>query len=86
MRVPVQLDPAGQRVSGVAFPLNYDESCLTLDATDADGDSNPDAIQFGALAAFNKSVSLRPGDPNTELIFVIADYSQPIATLEAGTP
>ena len=84
VRVPVQLDPAGLRVSGVAFPLNYDENCLTLDLTDADGDSSPDAIQL-APGAFNKSVSLRHDDPNTELIFVIADYSQPIAMLEAGT-
>ena len=85
VRVPVQFRAAGQRVSGVAFPIDYDENCLIFDLTDADGDSIPDAIQFGALGAFNKSVSLRPGDPNTELIFVIADFSQPIATLETET-
>lgn len=85
VRVPIQLDPAGQRVSGIAFPLNYDESCLAFDASDGNDDGHPDSIQFGAPGAFTKSVSVRPNDPDTELIFVIADYSQPISTFAAGT-
>ena len=34
VRVPVVLDPAGERVSGLAFPINFDQSCLALDYTD----------------------------------------------------
>ena len=84
VRVPVVLDPAGERVSGLTFPINFDQSCLALDYADDNGDGVPNGIEFATQPGFRGSVSVRPNDPNTELIFVLADYSPPIATLTAG--
>lgn len=42
-------DPgAGRRTggAGIAFPVNFDQSCLAFDFADDDGDGVPDGVQF----------------------------------------
>lgn len=79
--VPINYVRNGNNITSMAFSVDFDESCLAFDPTDANGDLMPDAVQFKLAAQFKPSVSYNPNDTQGELDIVIADYAPPLATL-----
>ncbi len=83
VEVPVGFDGA-VLTSGVAFSLDYDQTCLDFDPTDGDADGIPDAITVNVPADFEVSVFFDLGDSDGEIDVVISDYLSPIAALSDG--
>jgi Beta-propeller repeat len=79
--VPVNFTPGGANIAFTAFSIDYDETCLTFDPTDANGDGIPDAITFTLPAGFGKTVMFNPADTSGEIDISIFDPSPPFALL-----
>lgn len=79
--VPIDFRPGGDAVAGLTFSIDFDESCLGLDASDQDGNGLLDRVRFTLPAAFQVSVAYAAADTDGELDVVIADYAPPIASL-----
>ncbi len=82
--VPVELAAAGWPLAGVAFSVDYDESCLGFDPADADTDGLPDAIAVHVPADFQTTITFDPADTDGEIDVSIADIGPSIATLPDG--
>jgi hypothetical protein len=81
--VPVLLTSNGQAVAAVGFALDYQESCLLFDATDSDGDGQPDAIS-GLPVDFAVTIAHHPTQSSAELEVAIYNATPPIRTLRDG--
>lgn len=82
--VPINFDPAGRQVASVGFSLDFDQSCLAFDPTDADGDGRPDAVQVRAPAGYFLWVFYNSADTAGELDIALADLMPPMIPLSAG--
>ena len=80
--VPIRFQSGEQEVAGIGLSLDFDQSCLAFDETDADENGLPDAVSFDVSPQFFPSVSYDAGDADGELDFIIADYSPPLAALD----
>lgn len=82
-RVTVSIDfrPNGAAVAGLTFSIDFNESCLGLDANDQDGNGLLDRVRLTLPAAFQGSVAYAATDTDGELDVVIADYAPPVASL-----
>jgi hypothetical protein len=65
--LPVSLDTKDSRVSSLIFSLDYDETWLSFDDTDADKDGIPDAVHLNLPDGFVAGVSFDPTDKGGEL-------------------
>ncbi len=81
--VPVVLTTGGSELAGVSFSIDFDESCLTFDPTDADGNGIPDAVTFQVPAGYATSVFVDLGDADGEIDVAISDAT-PQAFLADG--
>jgi len=79
--VPIEFSRDGLTIAGTAFSIDFDESCLAFDPTDADNDRVPDAITFNVPLQFNPGVTFDASDSDGELDFVIVDFVPPFASL-----
>ena len=82
--VPVNFTANGNSISSLIFSVNYDESCLSFDPTDGDGNGIPDAVIFTLPVGFDGSVTFNQADTDGELDFFIADLSPPLSVLFDG--
>lgn len=82
--VPVHFSPEGNAISSLVFSLNFDQTWLTFDPTDSDGDGVPDAVDFNLPPAFTGSVVYDPNDLDGELDFFFGDIFPPLASLPEG--
>jgi hypothetical protein len=82
--IPVSFTDNGSNITSTAFWIDYDETCLAFDGTDSDSDGIPDAISFNLSSSFSGSVSFDSAHTDSELRFVIYDYSMPLAVLPDG--
>ncbi len=83
--VPVTFDSAGRQVASVGFSVDFDQSCLAFDPTDANDDGRPDAVRSYAPAAYFVWVFYNPADAAGELDIALADLMPPMIPLSAGT-
>ena len=81
--VPVNFTSDGAAIASVGFGLDYQESCLTLDATDGNSDGIPDAIT-GLPSGFVASISHDANDTGSELDISLFDSTAPMSTLSDG--
>ncbi|MCP4687082.1 MAG: hypothetical protein GY859_03470, partial [Desulfobacterales bacterium] len=81
--VPVELTTNANEIAGVAFSIDFDETCLDFDPTDENADDIPDAIQFQAPVHFDLDVYVDLADSDGEIDVIIADFSE-TAPLAAG--
>jgi len=82
--VPVNFTAHGHSISSVVFSVDYDETWLSFDPTDSDGDGIPDAVTFNVPGAFSASVTFDSTDTDGELDFSIGDFFPPLAALPDG--
>jgi hypothetical protein len=83
--LPVSLDNGGARVSSVAFSIDYDETRLTFDPTDADNDGVPDALRLIASNDFDLVATFDASDTDSEIDVFIGDIAPELAALPDGT-
>lgn len=81
VHVPVDFTSGGHAIAGTIFSIDFDESCLSLNAADSDGDGVPDGVRFQIPASFLTSVSFDADDTDGELDIMIADFSLPLGSL-----
>jgi len=82
--LPVNFTAHDNSISSVVFSVDYDQTWLTFDPTDSNGDDIPDAVTFNLAGAFDASVTFDGGDTDGELDFFIADLFPPLASLSDG--
>jgi len=83
--VPIRLSTGGQLVNSVVFSLNYNETWLSFDPTDGDGDGIPDAMSLDLPDGFIASVSFDPLDTDGEIdLIIFGDPFMPNASLVDG--
>ncbi|MCB9151838.1 MAG: hypothetical protein H6641_24035 [Caldilineaceae bacterium] len=83
INVPIVFAHDGADISSLAFSIDYDESCLSLDATDANNDGIPDAVS-GFPGGYAPTVLLDPADTNGELDIRISDQDSSQTALNDG--
>jgi hypothetical protein len=81
---PVNFTANGNSISATVFSVDYDNSLLSFDPTDRNGDGIPDAVTLNVPNGFNGSASFDQSDADGELDFVIADFSSPLGSLPDG--
>jgi uncharacterized repeat protein (TIGR01451 family) len=82
--VPVNFTANGHSITSLAFSVDYDETWLSLDPTDRDGNGVPDAVVFSLPADFTASVTFDEGDADGEVDIFIGDISPPLTSLSDG--
>lgn len=82
--LPVSLDSSGANISSVAFSIDYDETRLALDPTDADGDDVPDALRLTTPDGFELVATFDASDTDGEIDIFIGDLAPALATLPDG--
>ncbi len=83
VEIPIDFTAYGHDIAAATFSIDYDETCLAFDPTDADADGLPDAIAFSVPAAFDVTVFTDLGDTDGEIDVAVFDLP-PIATLPDG--
>jgi len=84
LAVPIELTVTGEELASVALSVDFDETCLEFDPTDADGDGVPDAVSISAPAAFDATVFVDLVDSDGEIDLLISDFP-PEEVLPSGT-
>jgi hypothetical protein len=79
--VPISFRSNGNASAAAMFGINYDQTRLSFDPTDSNGDGIPDAIKFNLPSGFVGNFKL---NDNGQLQFIIADIAAPLATLRDG--
>jgi hypothetical protein len=82
--VPITLQGNGAEVSSLLFSLDFDETWLTFDPADHDGDGIPDAITFTLPDGFVRSATFDSSDGDAELDIMIASFASPALALPDG--
>ena len=72
------------QIAAAVFSIDFDQTKLGFDSSDANGDGIPDAIISSLPAAFEITVLFDPGDTSGELDFVIVDLDGAEAILPKG--
>lgn len=84
VEVDVELTSNSASVAATTFSVDYDETCLSFDDTDADADNIPDNLAFSVPADFSVTAFHDLGDADGEIDVSITDLAPPIATLPDG--
>lgn len=82
VNVPIFLETNGHIVAAASFAMSFDESQLTFDATDADGDGVPDAVTFHTPPGMVKMVNYNRSAGRLE--FALYAVTVPMPTLADG--
>ena len=82
--VPVNFRANGHEISSLVFSVDYDESWLSFDATDHEGDGLPDTVAFNLPGGVSASVMFDESDSDGELDIFIADIFPPLTALSDG--
>lgn len=82
--VDVTYNSSGNSVVVALFSIDFDESCLIFDPTDANSDGIPDAIAFNLPADFGRTVQVDLADLDGELDISIQDVTSPLMALPNG--
>ncbi len=84
--VPIEFQAGDQDVASLAFSIDYDQTCLAFDPTDADNDSLPDAITFFVPQGFSITASFDGNDTDGEIDVVIVSNATPPPSLADTNP
>jgi len=81
--VPISLTAAGNSVAAAAFAIDFDSAALSFDATDANSDGLPDAVQFNVPSGLMTSATYNVAESRVEII--ITGLMPPFPLLGDGT-
>ena len=83
--VDIDFMSGGLSIAATAFSVDYDQTCLDFDDTDADPvDGIPDAIELHVPADFSLAVFHDLGDDDGEIDVSMVDFNSPISALPDG--
>jgi uncharacterized repeat protein (TIGR01451 family) len=82
--VPVTFAANGHSITSLAFSVDYDETWLSLNPADRDGNGVPDAVVFSLPGDFTYSVTFDEGDADGEVDVFIGDITPPLTSLSDG--
>ncbi|MCJ7662370.1 MAG: hypothetical protein MUO67_24760, partial [Anaerolineales bacterium] len=82
--LPVSFDPKGKHVSSAVLSIDFDQSWLTFDEADNNGDGIPDAIRFNLPEGFVALASYDAQDEDGEIDVVVYYPGLVQASLPAG--
>jgi len=82
--LPIHLDTWGQEVSSLVFSVDFDQSWLSFNPSDKDGDGLPDAINFNLPDGFLATAQYDPADTDGELDIVVFQLGIPQAIIPTG--
>ena len=82
--LPVSFDPKGKHVSSAVLSIDFDQSWLTFDEADNNGDGIPDAIRFNLPEGFVALASYDAQDEDGEIDIVVYYPGLVQASLPAG--
>lgn len=82
--VPVSFASDGDAVSSMVFSIDYDETLLSFDSADADGDALPDQVTINIPSTHVGSIVADVTDHDGELDVTIFDASVPLARYGDG--
>lgn len=83
VNVPIALTAAGNSVAAAAFSVDFDNTALSFDATDANSDGMPDAVAFNVPAGLMTSATYNAAESRVEI--VITGLVPPFPLLSDGT-
>ncbi len=81
---PVAFSADGHDISSLVFSLDFDQTWLTFDPTDDDGDGIPNAVTLNLPLGFDGAVTYDADNANGELDFFIADTFPPLLAMPSG--
>lgn len=81
--VPILLTSAGNHVSAAAFAVDFDASALSFDATDADGNGLPDAVNLNIPSGLFTMVNYNATESRIEIL--VTGMTLPFPQLADGT-
>jgi hypothetical protein len=82
--LPVSLNKGGNAVGSLVFSLDIDQTWLTFNPADANGDGMPDAASFNLPAGFVAGVTYNAADTDGELDVVVYSLSNPLVEIPDG--
>jgi len=82
--LPIAFDPQGQEVASLVFSVDFDQSWISFNPSDVNGDGLPDAIDFNLPDGFLATAQYDPADTDGELDVVVYHLGMPQASLPAG--
>ena len=89
--VPINFSADGNSINSLALSVDIDESALTFDGSDGNGDGAPDAVTMSLPAGYIASVSYDASDTDGEIdiaIFTLSSVPLPdgqIGSITLGT-
>jgi hypothetical protein len=75
--IPVTYTANGNAIIRTEFWIDYDESCLSFDPTDSDGNSVPDDVSFNLPITFNGTVNFDESSTGSELHVIVSKATTP---------
>jgi hypothetical protein len=84
--VPISFTSSDDAIGAMDFSLDFDESLLSFDPTDSNGDGIPDAIELDLPTGVNAAVSYNAANTDGELRFIFTPplAPPPFPTFENG--
>ena len=83
--VPVMFSSNSSHIDTTTFSVDFQEECLSFDATDSNGDGIPDAITFNLNSNFVTTATYNPSDSDGEIDISIYDQVVPRTPIPDGT-
>lgn len=83
VNVPISLAAGGNSVAAAAFAVEFDNTALSFDTSDADGNGVPDAVQFNVPNGLMTSANYNAAESRVEII--ITGLVPPFPLLSDGT-
>ncbi len=81
---PINFTANGHHITSLAFSVDYDESRLSFDPADRDGNGVPDDLLLVMPGEFSAKVTFDADDTNGELDVFIGDITPPLSSLSDG--
>jgi len=83
--LPISLDTQGKQVNSTVFSVDFDQTWLSFDNSDANGDGVPDSLTWNLPVGYKGYVFFDPARTNGELNFAVFNAASSAAVLPDGT-